>query len=83
VSGAAASEDGSKKQMQTIAGWTSGQDAAWERLGELTMCVFAANGAHDVMTDAQRLRDVEASTQCDGPNDVDLEEVAGMKDRAR
>jgi hypothetical protein len=54
--------------MQAISGWAAGQDAAWERLGELTMPVFAANGAHDLMTDASNTYAMSKRLhQCDGP----------------
>jgi pimeloyl-ACP methyl ester carboxylesterase len=51
-SGATISADGWGRQMQAITTWASGEDNAWDRLGELTMPVLVANGAHDVMTDA-------------------------------
>jgi pimeloyl-ACP methyl ester carboxylesterase len=39
-------------QLRAIAAWSTGEASAWERLGELTMPVLAANGVHDVMAPA-------------------------------
>lgn len=39
-------------QLQAIGTWAAGRDSAWQRLGELTMPVLAANGVHDVMAAA-------------------------------
>jgi pimeloyl-ACP methyl ester carboxylesterase len=39
-------------QLQAIAKWSAGEASAWERLGELTLPVLAANGVHDVMAPA-------------------------------
>lgn len=53
-----------KSQLEAIGRWGAGEDAAWERLDQLTARALVANGAHDVMVHAmnsfamvQRVRD--------------------------
>jgi pimeloyl-ACP methyl ester carboxylesterase len=45
-------ETGWRNQMRAIFSWASGDGDAWPHLDELKMPILAANGAHDVMTDA-------------------------------
>ncbi|MFG2629782.1 alpha/beta fold hydrolase [Streptomyces sp. NPDC048473] len=44
--------DGVKAQFAAIRAWSGGEDAAWDRLQELTLPVLVANGAQDVMAHA-------------------------------
>jgi pimeloyl-ACP methyl ester carboxylesterase len=39
------------RQLQAIMKWAGGEGSAWSRLGEITIPVLIANGAHDVMVD--------------------------------
>jgi pimeloyl-ACP methyl ester carboxylesterase len=38
-------------QTQALMSWSRGQDAAWERLAELSMPVLVGHGAHDILMD--------------------------------
>jgi pimeloyl-ACP methyl ester carboxylesterase len=40
------------RQLQAIMKWAGGDGSAWSRLEEITIPVLVANGAHDVMVDA-------------------------------
>ncbi|MFD9409268.1 alpha/beta fold hydrolase [Streptomyces sp. NPDC059989] len=52
VSAAAVQPQGIGAQAAALAAWGRGEQAAWDRLGEITQPVLAANGAHDVMVPA-------------------------------
>jgi pimeloyl-ACP methyl ester carboxylesterase len=49
---AVVSGDGVRAQSAALANWSSGKDAAWDRLEELTMPILVAAGAQDRLMDA-------------------------------